>query len=99
MKFDKHHITCNIYTEKGSTHGAACSDGKVQRLWDRTKEHIAKDDKITGWTFWVTLRRGPIEIQAQGNENYTTILQRAERILLAAEAAYNFEHGLPAKAA
>lgn len=65
----------------------------MQPLWDRTKEGIAKDDKITGWTFWVTLKRGPIEIQAHGDENYTIVLQRAERILLAAESAWAREHG------
>jgi hypothetical protein len=99
MKFDKHHITCNIYTEKGSTHGAACCDGKIGPLWDRTKDGIAEDDKIIGWTFWVTLRRGPIEITAHGDENYTIVLQRAERILLASEAAYNREHAKGAEAA
>lgn len=91
MKFDKHHIQCEIRCESGLTGWAACSDWKIGPLWERMKSMA--DSKITGWTFWVTLRRGPIEITAHGSGNYTDVLQRAERILLASEAAYHAEHG------
>jgi hypothetical protein len=54
---------------------------------------MAGERKIIGWTFWVTLQRGPIEITAHGrDEGYTVVIQRAERILLAAEAVWKAEH-------
>lgn len=90
MRFNKHHIHCEIRCD-GYRCSAACCDGKVGPLWERMKE-MAGDRKITGWTFWVTLRRGPIEITAHGDENYAVVHQRAERILLAAEAAFEREH-------
>jgi hypothetical protein len=95
MKFDKHHIGCQISFGNGSTGYAACTDGKVNLLWKRMQE-MAGDEKITGCTFWVTLKRGPIELTAHGSENYTNVLQRAERILLAAEKAFKAEHQEPA---
>jgi hypothetical protein len=94
MKFDKHHIQCEIRCD-GMRGAAACCDGKVGPLWERMKQ-MAGDKPIIGWTFWVTLRRGPIEITAHGSDNYTTVLQRAERILLAAEKAFKAEHQEPA---
>lgn len=90
MKFDKHDIQCEITCE-GMRGSAACCDGKVGPLWNRMVA-MAGSRKIIGWTFWVTLRRGPIEITAHGSDNYTDVLQRAERILLASETAFEREH-------
>jgi len=93
VKFDSHHIQCEIICSDGMTGFAACCDGKIAPLWRRMQEMAAEKSRtITGWTFWVMLERGPIKITAHGSENYTTVLQRAERILLAAEAAHKREH-------
>lgn len=92
MKFDSHTINCEIRCDPGFRGSAACCDGKIGPLWKRM-EAMAKSRKITGWTFWVTLRRGPIEIQAHGSDmTYAEVERKAERILLASEAAFSAEH-------
>ncbi len=90
MKFDEHQIQCEIRCKSGLTGWAACYDRKIGPLWERMKSMA--DSDIVGWTFWVKLRRGPIEITAHGSDNYTDVLQRAERILLASEVAHEREH-------
>ncbi|WP_439398455.1 hypothetical protein ACRQ5Q_14405 [Bradyrhizobium sp. PMVTL-01] len=92
-KFDKHYINCNIRCDTGLVGAAACADGNIGPLWEKMKRMAEENKaKIIGWTFWVTLRRGPIEVQAHGDENYAIVHQRAERILLAAEATFEREH-------
>lgn len=92
MNFDKHHIQCEIRCEGGMRGFAACGDGKIGPLWKRMQE-MAEGRKIVGWTFWVMVRRGPIEITANGADiTYGEVFKRAERILYAAEYAFEHEH-------
>jgi hypothetical protein len=100
--FDKHHIQCEIRCDDGMSGWAACTDGKIAPLWKRMQDMAAgeKGRKIAGWTFWVMVRRGPIEITANGTDiTYGEVFKRAERILYAAEYAFEHEHGEAANAA